>query len=140
MLSHLTNPPLNFLVRVARFELATSCSQSRRNEPGYPTLGKKLAIKNNITPYRMERISEWSSILLISHCSRLSQKGKMALSFMSLCVHKRYPIMLFLMVPQARLELAPEDWLLRPACLPIPPPGHDFILMSKFIFVKMFLF
>ena len=30
------------MVRVARFELATSCSQSRRNEPGYPTLGKTM--------------------------------------------------------------------------------------------------
>ena len=27
------------MVRVAGFEPATSCSQSRRNEPDYPTLG-----------------------------------------------------------------------------------------------------
>ena len=32
--------------------------------------------------------------------------------------------MCFNMVPPARLELAPEDWLLRPACLPIPPQGQ----------------
>ncbi len=54
-----------------------------------------LPLKNNITPYGMGRISEWSSILLISHCPRFYQKSKMALFFMSLCVHRRYPLMLF---------------------------------------------
>ncbi len=91
---------------------------------GCQTTLEFFTIKNNITPYGMKRISEWSSILLISHCSQFSQKGKMALSFISLCVHRRYLLMLFLMVPQEGLEPSPEDWLLRPACLPIPPPGQ----------------
>ena len=43
----------------------------------------------------MGRISEWSSILLISHCPQFSQKSKMALFFISLCVHRRYLLMLF---------------------------------------------
>ncbi len=43
----------------------------------------------------MKRISEWSSILLISHCSQFYQRSKMALFLMSLCVHRRFPLMLF---------------------------------------------
>ena len=34
------------------------------------------------------------------------------------------------MVPRERLELSPEDWLLRPACLPIPPSGRKNIFES----------
>ena len=80
----------------------------------------------------MERISEWSSILLISHCPRFYQKGKMALSFMSLCVHKRYPLMSFLMVPQERLELSRLSALAsKTSVSTIPPPGHICLTILK---------
>lgn len=84
-----------------------------------------VTIKNNITPYGMERISEWSSILLISHCPRFYQRSKMALFLMSLCVHRRYPSMLFLMVPQERLELSRLATLAsKTSVSTIPPPGQ----------------
>jgi len=38
------------MVRVAGFEPATSCSQSKRNEPDYPTLGLKLAPQGGLEP------------------------------------------------------------------------------------------
>lgn len=102
----------------------------RRRQAAYRTINcpKFFTIKNNITPYGMERISEWSSILLISHCSRFSQRSKMALFLMSLCVHRRYPSMLFLMVPQERLELSRLATMASKTIVStIPPPGQNML-------------
>jgi len=53
----------------------------------------------------------------------------MALFLMSLCVHRRYPSMLFLMVPQERLELSRLATLASKTNVStIPPPGQKYAI------------
>ena len=115
------------MVRLAGIEPACPWARDFKSlvSTYFTTVANLLPLKNNITPYGMERISEWSSILLISHCSRFYQRSKMALFLMSLCVHKRYPLMLFFNgAPTETRTRMPKQWLLRPPCLPIPPSGQ----------------
>ena len=107
----------------------SNCRHSACKADALPTeLTTQLPLKNNIRPYGIKQISEWSSMLLISHCSRLCQRSKMALFLMSLSVPRRFPLMLFFNGAQGETRTL-KIWLLRPTRIPIPSPGHlNFLL------------